>query len=413
MSLSRFISQRYLFSKKSTNVINIITGVSVVGITVGTAAMIIVLSVFNGLTGLIESLFSAMDSDLRIEASAGSTFTHSDSLVRIIQNQNGVKYISKTIEGKAGLKYFDRQAQAVIKGVDSIFSKINPIDSVAYLYEGSYTIHNQTGTAQAILGALVAETLNANIKDEVNPIHVFLKTDGPIVAGNPMPSFRNDLLFPSGFFSIQKEYDEKFILVDFDVAREWFNMKDKITAYEIAVNNPAKINTLKSSLQNVLGPGFRVLTLPDRHETLYKVMKNEKYISFLILILLVAIAAINIVGSLSMIVLEKTKDIAILKSMGATDSIIRKIFLMEGFWVGGLGVISGLITGYMLVFLQIRFKLLKLPNSDNFRFDAFPVRADFSDFILVLFTVLLLSIFAALYPSLKASKVSIGEGLKK
>ncbi len=413
MDLSRFISQRYLFSRKSTNVINIITGVSVVGITVGTAAMIIVLSVFNGLTGLIESLFSAMDSDLRIEASTGSTFIHSDSLLKVIQKQPGLKYISKTIEGKAGLKYFDRQAQAVIKGVDSVFSKINPIDSVAYLYEGNYTIHDKSGVAQAVLGALVAETLNANIKDEVNPIHVFLKTDGPIVAGNPMPSFRNDLLFPSGFFSIQKEYDEKYILVDFEVAREWFNMKDKITAYELAVNNPNEINAIKLNLQNTLGKNFRVLTLPDRHETLYKVMKNEKYISFLILMLLVGIAAINIIGSLSMIVLEKTKDIAILKSMGATDYTIRKTFLMEGFWVGGLGVLSGLAIGYILVFLQIRFKLLKLPNSDNFRFDAFPVRADFSDFVLVLFTVLLLSIFAALYPSIKASKIAIAEGLKK
>lgn len=413
MSLPRFISLRYLFSHKSTHVINLITGVSVVGIAVGTAAMIIVLSVFNGLTGLIESLFSAMDSDLRIEATSGSGFIHSDSLLNVIQSAQYVRYVSKTIEGKAGLKYVDRQSQAVIKGVDTIFRHINPIDSTEYLYEGSYKIHSKEGEPKAILGALVAETLNANLRDEVNPIHVYLKTDGPITAGNPLPSLRNEIVFPCGFFSVQKEYDEKYILVDFETAAEWFNMKDKITAYEISAVKSAYIPALKAALMQKLGADYRVLTLSERHETLYKVMKNEKYISFLILTLLVLVAAINIVGSLSMIVLEKTKDIAVLKAMGAPDRFIRRVFLLEGFWVGCLGVSAGMIVGYLLIYLQLKFKLLRLPDSDNFRFDAFPVEAQGSDFFLILITVLSLSVLAALYPSFKASKIGIAEGLKR
>lgn len=422
MNIPIFISRRYLFSKKSTNVINVITLVSIIGIAVGTAAMILVLSIFNGLTGLIEDLFSAMDADLRIEATIGKQFIDTDSLFQVIQKTDNVRYVSRTIEGKAGLKYQDRQAQATIKGVDSLFPKINPIcgvkkvnktDSIKYIYDGIYDLSYKEGIATAIMGGGVADVLKANINDVINPIHVYVKTQGPITTGNPLPAFKSDLIFPVAYFAIQKEYDDSYILISFEAAQSLFDMQDKISAYELGLKNPKDADKTQKVLQEKLGKNFKILTLPDRHKTLYKVMRNEKYVSYLIMILLVAITVVNIVGSLSMIVLEKTKDIAVLKAMGTSDTQIRKIFLMEGLWVGGIGVGLGMLIGTGIAVLQMEYGFLKITETSSYQLDTFPIALNLTDFILVAITVIGLSMLAALYPSKKAANVEVVEGLRK
>lgn len=411
--LQIFISKKYLFSAKSNNTINIITGISIVGITVGTAAMILILSVFNGLTGFIETLFDAFDSDIRIEASIGNRLQEDSILIAKIRNNPEIKSISRTIEGKAGLKYFDRQAQAIIKGVDTVFKQINPIDSVAYLYEGHYDIHTPSEIPLAILGSQVAANLNANIKDEQIPIQVFVKTNAPIVMGDPMPSFKNEAIFPAGFFSIQKEYDDLYVLVDIAFARDLFDMPDEVTAYEIALKNPRKAAAVKTELIKSLGKDFKVLTINDRHASLHKVMRNEKYISYFILLLLLIIVSVNIVGSLSMIVLEKKRDIAILKTLGMTTQHIRNIFLLVGIWVGSIGLTIGLFIGLTVAILQKKFELVPIAGSENFRIKAFPIELQVGDFLLVIVTVMSLAIFASLYPSQKASSVQVIEGINE
>ncbi len=383
------------------------------GITVGTAAMILVLSIFNGLTGFIESLFDAIDSDLRIEATLGKTIPDNDSILIGLQKHPKINVVSKTIELKVGLEYYDRQAQAVIKGVDAQFTRTNPIDSSAYLYEGSYDLRPLNGVYRAVLGSQVAETLNANTTDESYPIKIFVPTDGPIKLGNPMPSFKTDVMLPVGYFSIQKEYDEQYVLTDLEFARSLMGSNDKLTAYEIGLKNKGDADEVKADLMKQLGKDYKVLTIKDKHETLYKVMQNEKRVSALILILLVVLVTVNIVGSLSMIVLEKTRDIAVLKSFGATRQAIRNIFLSEGLWVGGIGVFSGMAVGLLTAYLQIHWGFIELGGGDSFRITAYPIEVHVWDCIFVGITVLGLSVLASLYPSFKASNITIVEGLRQ
>lgn len=413
LKLPLYISKRYLFAPKSNNAINIITGVSIVGIAVGTAAMILVLSIFNGLTGFIESLFDAIDSDLRIEAALGKTIPDSDSVFQLLQKYPKIAVVSKTIELKVGLEYYDRQAQAVIKGVDAQFTRTNPIDSVAYLYEGSYDLRPINGVYRAVLGSQVAETLNASTADESFPIKVFVPTDGPIKLGNPMPSFKTDVILPVGYFSIQKEYDEQYVLTDLTFARGLMGSADKLTAYEIGLKNKGDAERVKEDLKQLLGEKYKILTIKDKHETLYKVMRNEKRVSALILVLLVILVTVNIVGSLSMIVLEKTRDIAVLKSYGATAQTIRSIFLSEGLWVGGIGVFAGMIFGLGIAYLQVHWGFIKLGGGDSFRITAYPIEVHFWDCTFVGITVLGLSMLASLYPSFKAANITIVEGLRQ
>ncbi|MFN0203416.1 MAG: FtsX-like permease family protein [Bacteroidia bacterium] len=410
-----FIAKRYLFSPKSNNAINVITLISMLGIMVGTAATILVLSVFNGFTGFIDSLFSAMDADLRIEAAEGKSFVDSEELTKKIKANTAVFALSKTIEDKAILNYLDRQAGAVIKGVDTVFRLINPIDSIEYVYNGKYDFRPIHGISQGVLGTQVAANLNlnANLYDEDNPIKVFVKTGGAIKMGNPMLSFKNEQMYASGIFTVQKEYDDKYVLVDINFARDLFDYKDKITAYELALKNPNQVEKVKRELQAVLGKELRVLTLQDKHTTLYKVMRNEKWVSYLILTLLLTIVSVNIIGSLSMIVIEKTKDIAVMKAIGATDELIRRVFLTEGLLVGGIGGISGLLIGGILALLQIQFGFVKLNGGESFRVDAFPVQLQTFDFVVVFLTVLFLSVVASLYPSMRAAQITVNEGIKQ
>jgi lipoprotein-releasing system permease protein len=412
LNIALFISKRYLFSPKSNNAINAITLISMIGIAVGTAAMILVLSVFNGLTGFIEDLFSAMDSDLRIESSEGKSFTDDSILYEKVAKFPGVKLVSRTIEEKAILNYFDRQAGAVMKGVDKNFVKINPIDAEEFLYEGTYSFDVVNEYPRGVLGSQVAATLNASTNDIDNPIKIFVKTQGAIKIGNPMLSFKNELMFPAGYFSVQKEYDERYVLIDLDFARDLFNYQDRLTAYEIGLENPENAEDIKKDLQKMLGKSFQVLTLRDKHATLYKVMRNEKLVSYLILTLLLIIVSVNIIGCLSMIVLEKTRDIAVLKAMGATDNLIRRVFLMEGLLVGGIGCIAGVIIALVLAVLQMQYGFLKLNGGASFRVDAFPIALNFWDFVGVILTVVGLSVLASIYPAKRAMIIEVSEGIK-
>lgn len=411
-----------MFPKTSTNAINVVTLISMLGLAVGTTAMILVLSVFNGLTGLIEDMFSAMDSDLRIEASKGMLIPDSDSVRLLIAQHSNVQYVGKTIEGKAGLKYKDRQAQATIKGVDSLFAKINPItstkkinktDSIRFIYAGEFDLSVRDGIPNVVMGGGVANVLKANIHDVVNPVHVYVKARGPLKIGSQMPAFKNEILFPVANFAIQKEYDDSYVLMDLEAARSLFEYGEQITAYELGLKDPKKAEATQKDLQKTLGNTYKVLTLPDRHQTLYKVMRNEKYVSYFILLLLVAITAVNIIGSLSMIVLEKSKDIAVMKTMGFSDQLILRIFLYDGLLLGAVSVGVGLVLGAVLGFLQLEFGLLKLTQTDSYQLDTYPVRLVLTDFVVVGLSVLVLSVLAAWYPARKASLITVVEGLRR
>ncbi|MEO0469254.1 MAG: FtsX-like permease family protein [Bacteroidota bacterium] len=410
MKLSFYIARRYLFSKKSSNAINIITWVSICGIGIGTAALIIVLSVFNGLTGFIEGLFSAIDPDIKIEAARGQVFEDTDSLRQILETNSNIAAYTTSLESKVWLEFVDNQTFGTLKGVDTNFLTVNRLDT--FVYEGEYDFSQRSGITQAAFGSLVAANLKASMLNEVQPISVFYIPQSSNLT-NPQTAFNTDFLFPSGFFSVQLEYDEKYIVTNLDFVRELLEMETEISAYEIRLKNIDQAELARGQLQDAFGPRYKVLTWYEQHSTLYRVMKNEKYISYLILVLMLAIASVNIVGSLSMIVLEKTRDIAVLKSMGATLALNRRIYLLEGVLVGGLGGGLGATLAFIAGTLQEKFGFIKLQGGDSFRVKAFPIELQLNDFVLVFLTVLLLAMLASVYPAIQAAKIKVVEGLRQ
>ncbi|MEL6677034.1 MAG: FtsX-like permease family protein, partial [Bacteroidota bacterium] len=385
MNLPYFIARRYLFSKKSSNAINIITWVSILGIGVGTAALILVLSVFNGLTGFIEGLFSAMDPGVKVVAARGQTFAHDDSIMNYLELDPEVAAVAQSIEGRVWLEHLDFQTYAVLKGVSEDFLQVNRLDT--FVYDGNFDLAPRNGVARAIMGTIIAAELNTQVDGEFHqPLPVSVSYIPQSASFRMMArSVNMDYLVPSGFFNVQKSYDEKYVVCDLDFAQELFEEEGRISSYELKLKDIDQAGEVKSRLQAAIGDQYEVLTWYEQHKTLYQVMRNEKYISYLILVLMLAISAVNIVGSLSMIVLEKTKDIAVLKSMGATADVIRRVFLTDGLLVGLIGGLLGVVLALVLGFAQIRFGLVKIQGGG--RVEAFPVEMEMFDFVLVFFTV--------------------------
>ncbi|WNJ18527.1 FtsX-like permease family protein [Pontibacter sp. G13] len=411
MNVKFTIAKRYLFGKKSSNAINVISWVAMIGIGVGVAALILVLSVFNGLTSFIEDLFAGVDPDIKIVASSGFHFEHDEELYEQLAKHPKVAAITRTVEGKVGFEYVDNQVLGTLKGVESSeYLAVNPLDSSVYV--GEFGLARQNGVQQAVFGASVAAGLSADLHDEILPITVFYIPQKASML-NPQKSIRTDRVFPSGFFSIQKEYDETLVVSDFEFVQNLFRLKNQVSSYEIRLKNIDDASAFKEEIQPWLGENLEALTWFEQHITLYKVMRNEKYISYLILVLILAIAAVNIVGSLYMIVLEKKRDIAILMSMGTTSSFIRGVFQQTGLLVGAVGGMIGVLLALIAGLAQKYLKLIKLNGGESFRVDAFPIEMQFGDFALVFVTVLLLAWIASLYPSNKASSGNIVEGLSK
>ncbi|MEM6342279.1 MAG: ABC transporter permease [Bacteroidota bacterium] len=404
-----FVARRYFFSRNFGNAINIITLVAVLGIGVCTAALILVLSVFNGLTNFIEDLFSAMDPDIKVVASIGQYMTEDKAMVERLLAVDGVVAVTRTIEGKVVLDYVDNQAIAVLKGVEPDFNNVNQIDT--FVYEGNYDFAERNNIPQAIFGNGVAAKLKANILNEVEPVRVlYIPQDSKLTNPN---AIKTDFLFPSGFFSVQLEYDEKYVISDFETVRDILDAQNKLSAYEIRLENIDDAEKAREQIKLLLGEDYKVMTWFEQHSTLYRVMRNEKYISYLILVLMLSIAAVNIVGSLSMIVIEKVHDISVLKSFGASNALISKIFQVEGILVGGAGAMLGVIIATTLGLLQQFYGLVKLEGGDSFRVKAFPIALELGDYILVILTVTILSYLAGIYPSRVASRTKVVDGLRR
>lgn len=408
-----FVARRYLFSKKSSNAINVITWVAMLGIAVGTAALLIVLSVFNGLSGLITGLFGAIDADLKAVPVRGKTFIFDEVTYQKLLHHPEVAAVSQVLDGKVGLQYRNRQAFATLRGVDTNFTKVAPIDSSAYMYEGKFTLTppSEDGIGLGVFGSVMQQSLTASLRDYVHPIDVLAPSD-KVSLLNPSGAIRSRRLFPSGFFSAQKEYDASFVFVSLAFARDLFDAPEALSSYEIRLKHPENAEKVKAELAAIWGGDMRLLTRYEQHDTLYRVMRNEKFVSYLLLVLMLALSGVNIIGSLVMIVIEKTRDIAILKAAGATPELIRTTFLWEGLLVSGIGGGVGMGLALLFCLLQQQFGFLKLSGGDSFVVDAFPVAIQVSDFVLIFFTVMALALAAAWYPAQRASRIAVVDGLK-
>jgi lipoprotein-releasing system permease protein len=393
VKLSIYIAKRYLLAKKSRNAINIISAVSVAGVAVGTMALIIILSVFNGLETLVRSIFNTFDPDIKITAAEGKTFIPDSSRLRLLANIEGVSCYSLTIEENALLKYGDRQYIATIKGVDDNYAMVTDIDSS--MWEGEFTLRSDNGRPYAVPGVGVAQYLGIRV-NFITPLNIFVprKSGSETDAEN---AFIKKFIFPSGIFQIEKDYDSKYVYIPIEFARELTEIEKGVTSVEIKFRENADPRSIQKKIRNIFNNGFIVQNRYEQQEIFYKVMRSERLAIFFILTLILTIASFNIIGSLTMLIIEKERDIEILKSLGANSDLIRKIFIFEGWLISIVGAISGIILGFIICWAQQTFGIVKL-QSETLIMDSYPVVMKLKDFIIVPATVLLIGYWAAWYP---------------
>ncbi len=393
MNFPFYIARRYLISKKSHNIINIISAISVVGVSVGTMALIIVLSVFNGFEKLVVSLFSSFNPDLVIQVREGKTFPDTAISETRLRRIPGVLYLTGVIEENALLKYKDKQAIVTVKGVSEEFSKMTGVDTM--INEGSFKL--QEGTQDfAILGYGVAGTLGTNLSDFLNPLTVYLPNRSSSLSTGMENAFNTGSIFPSGYFSIQQDYDVKYVIMPLRFVKKLLEYDREVTAIELGLVKGADANTIQKQVQEVAGKRFIVKNRYQQQELLFTIMKSEKWVIFLILTFILIIATFNMTGSLSMLILDKKKDMAVLKSLGAGNRLIRRIFLIEGMMISFTGAFSGLFLGGIVCWLQQRFGIVKLGSPDStFVVSSYPVHMQVPDFIYIILTVTAIGFLAS------------------
>jgi lipoprotein-releasing system permease protein len=394
VKLSLYIAKRYLFAKKSRNAINVISSVSVAGVMVGTMALIIVLSVFNGLESMVRSIFNTFDPDLKITAAEGKTFTTDSSRLVLLSGIKGLVCYSLCLEENALLKYGDKQYIATIKGVDDNYVNVSGIDST--MWEGQFTLRSDQGRPYAIPGVGIANFLGLRI-NFITPLDIYVPRRTGTASLNAEDAFIKKFIFPSGIYQIEQEYDSKYVYVPIDFARELLEYTDRVSSVEIKLADNADESAVQKNVSRIFGKGFIVQNKYEQQELFYKVMRSERLAIFFILSLILLIASFSIIGSLTMLIIEKERDIEILKSLGADNILIRKIFIFEGWLISIIGALAGILLGYMVCRLQQTFGLIRL-RSDSLIMDAYPVVIKLRDFIIVPATVLLIGYWAAWYP---------------
>lgn len=398
MRLPFLFAKRYLVSKKSTNAINIISAISMSGIIVGSAALIIVLSVFNGFEDLVVSLYNSFNPDVRITYEKGKSFDINASTLDKLANMEGVIAYSKILEENALVKYGDKQYIATIKGVDENYNKATDIDSA--IIRGVYQLKDQD-INYAVIGNGIELALFVNIDDSYSSLRVLIPKKGNKTYINPEDAFNQLNIYPIGVFSIQKEIDDQYVIVPLSFAEKMLGSKNKLSSIELRLNPKIPEAESIAEVKKIFGSDFKIETRYEQNRFLYKVMKTEKLAAYLILTFILIIAAFNMIGSLSMVVLEKTRDIAILKVLGGTRTFIGRIFLYQGFLMACVGYVIGASIAYLLCWGQLHYKFLKLDGL--FVIDAFPVKMQLFDFVVVLATVLIIGLLASWLPARKAA----------
>jgi lipoprotein-releasing system permease protein len=394
MRLSLYIAKRYLFAKKSRNAINVISSVSVAGVTVGTMALIVVLSVFNGLEMMVRSIFNTFDPDLRITAVEGKTFVPDSSKLKLLSEVNGVDCYSLCIEENALLKYGDKQYIATIKGVDDNYVRVSGIDSA--MWDGKFELRSDQGRPYAIPGLGIANYLGLRI-NFITPLDIYVPRRTASADLNPENAFVRKFIFPSGIYQIEQEYDSKYVYVPIDFARDLLEYDNQVSSIEVKFKPGVIESSIEKSVAHIFGTNFLVQNKYQQQELFYKVMKSERLAIFFILTLILLIASFSIIGSLTMLIIEKERDIEILKSLGADNNLIRKIFIFEGWLISIIGAAAGVILGFFLCRFQQKFGLIRL-RSESLIMDAYPVVMKLKDFVVVPATVLLIGFWAAWYP---------------
>lgn len=403
MNFPFYIAKRYLFAKKSHNIINIISGISVAGVTLGTFALIVVLSVFNGFEDLVKSLFNTFDADIEITVIEGKSFSASILPDNEIRNLPGVISYTEVIEENALIKYKSEQFIVTIKGVSDDYLYQNPLDSM--IIDGDFLLKDGNRHF-ALLGYLVAYRLGINLNDFTTPINVYVPRRTKKSFSGMESSFNSKPIFPVAVFAIQQDIDSKFMVIPLDAARSLLEYEDEVSAIEVRLEPGFDADEVIDQIEELIrSDQYYIKDRYQQQELLYKIMGSEKWAIFFILTFILIIATFNVIGSLSMLILDKRKDIGVLFSLGASAKQIKRIFLFEGWLISIGGASIGLIFGYLVCILQIKYHIISLGgDAGAFIIPYYPVKIQLTDFFGVFITVMVIGFLSAWYPVRQISR---------
>ena len=396
MRLSVFIAKRYLFAKKSHNVINIISAISAIGMAIGTAALIIIMSVYNGFDSLIRSMMGNVEPDLMISPASGKVFVPEGETYDWIYEQQSVKNMCCVLQEQVFISYEGQQGVAMVKGVDWIYEEESPIRD--HIIDGTFRLH-RGDIPLAATGAGLAHSMGINPRF-ISPIDIYFPSrTRKLSTANPISSIESIKVWPSSIFSINTEVDENLMIIPIEKMRELLEYDEEVSAVEIRLTEDAgqdELVRIQKEISQRLGPEFKVKDRFQQNESLYKMMKYEKAAIYMILIFIIIIISFNIFGSLSMLIIEKKSDIGTLRSLGAKDRLIRNIFVLEGWMISLAGLAAGLVIGTGFSLLQQHFGFIKMPG--HFIVQAYPVILSWTDILLTIAGVAVIGYVIALLP---------------
>lgn len=405
--LSWKFARRYLFARKSTNAINIISAIAGLGMIFGTIALILVLSVFNGFEDLVSDLYGTFNPDIRVTAQEGKFFHAEQEVITQLEQLAEVSVVSQVIEQLAFLKYDEKDHFSIIKGVDEKFVKVSQVDTA--VFRGEFKLRDGP-LNYAVLGWGVESSLGVDLGDPFARLQVYIPKKKASRSLDLTQAFNSDIIEPIGTFRIQEEYDRKYTFVPIEFLGDLLELKQgEISALELALNPEDYNEKTRLKIAEIMGAGFDTKNRYQQDEFSYQVMQMEKWIVYLILSFIMIVASFNIVGSLSMLVIEKSADISVLKSMGATNGMIRSIFMTEGLLLSISAGLIGMLIAFVIGMIQMKFGIIKI-SGHSFLLEAYPISMRIGDFLLVLLTIVAISVLASWYPAKRAARQKIGFG---
>ncbi len=402
MNLALQIARRYFISKNNRSFINIISIISMVMTAIGTMALIIVLSVFNGLEGLVRDLYSSFDPEIKVMPAKGKNYLISDLSKYDIESVEGVGCVAEIIEDNVLLKYKDNQLVVKMKGVDHSFHQVSGLKNKVLIGQ---SLLGDSSKQAALIGRGIQFNLNYSIQADMFPIQIWYPKNKKKVSINPINDFNRNIIEVSGVFAIEKQYDDSYIFVPIKFAESLTEWRDKRSALEIKVKEGFSVSDVQKRLIAKVGPAFKVLNSDEQHAALLRAIKIEKLFVFLTFSLILAVASINIFFSLTLLVIHKKKDISVLFSLGASKGLIQKIFLSEGALIAFSGAMVGLILGYIICALQQQFGFVSM-GMETAVVDAYPVEMSKLDFVYTGITMFVITILASVIPSKQATKMT-------
>ncbi len=405
MNLAFYIARRYLFSKKKHNAVNVISGISVCGVALATLAMVCTLSVFNGFQDMVAGFFTAFDPELKITVREGKVFRPDTEALQRVRALPEIDVWTETLEENAMVQYKDRQVMAVIKGVEDNFEQLTSIDSLLY-GTGRFVLKDNV-VEYGLLGIDLMSQLGTGIQF-VDPLQVYApKRNVRVNLANPAAAFTREYLFsPGAVFAVnQEKYDAHYIITSIDFARRLFHYDTEVTAIELKLKPDADASAVKKKIAGWLGADFRVQNRYEQQADVFRIMEIEKLISYLFLTFILAITCFNVIGSLSMLILDKREDVETLRNLGADDRLIVRIFLFEGRLISAFGAMGGILSGLLLCWAQQQFGFISLGGGNGvFLVDAYPVSVHAMDVVLIFLTVLTIGFLSVWYPVRYLSK---------